>query len=62
MLSRLDPIDQALLDRFQRDFPLVPRPFTVLAETLGLSEALVIERLERTRHLQADKGTADTVQ
>jgi DNA-binding Lrp family transcriptional regulator len=49
MLSRLDPIDQALLDRFQRDFPLVPRPFTVLAETLGLSEALVIERLERLR-------------
>jgi DNA-binding Lrp family transcriptional regulator len=34
-----------LLDEFQRDFPLVPRPFAVLAERLGVDEAAVLELL-----------------
>lgn len=40
-----DPIDRALLDDWQRDFPVVARPFSVLAEHLGTTEADVIARL-----------------
>ncbi|WP_022705014.1 AsnC family transcriptional regulator [Pseudorhodobacter ferrugineus] len=45
MTHRLDKIDQHLLDDFQRDFPLVPRPFAQLGQALGLTEAEVILRL-----------------
>jgi DNA-binding Lrp family transcriptional regulator len=44
-MDRLDPTDLALLDRFQRDFPLEPRPFARVAARLGLGEAEVIDRL-----------------
>jgi DNA-binding Lrp family transcriptional regulator len=43
----LDALDRRLLDDFQRDFPLRPRPFAALAERLGVSEAEVLERLRR---------------
>ena len=33
-----DPTDRRLLDDFQRDFPVTPRPFAILAEEVGLSE------------------------
>jgi DNA-binding Lrp family transcriptional regulator len=45
--AALDALDRRLLDDFQRDFPLDPRPFTALAERLGVSEADVLERLHR---------------
>lgn len=45
MISRIDPIDRSLLDDFQRDFPLVARPFVELARQVGLSEDEVLERL-----------------
>ena len=35
MMQRLDPLDRRLLDEFQRDLPLVPRPFAAMADTLG---------------------------
>lgn len=44
-MDRLDPIDLALLDRFQRDLPLDPRPYARIAVKLGLSEAEAIDRL-----------------
>ncbi len=44
-----DPIDRRLLDDFQRDFPIVERPFQVLADALGLEEAEVLDRLARMR-------------
>ena len=44
-----DPIDRRLLDEFQRDFPVTERPFKVLAATLGVDEADVLDRLERMR-------------
>jgi siroheme decarboxylase len=44
-MDRIDPTDLALLDRFQRDLPLEPRPFARIAVKLGLSEAAVIDRL-----------------
>lgn len=46
-MDRIDPTDLALLDRFQRDFPLEPRPFARIAVRLGLAEAEVIDRLNR---------------
>jgi DNA-binding Lrp family transcriptional regulator len=38
-----------LLDEFQRDFPLVPRPFAALAERLGTDEATVLDLLAQLR-------------
>lgn len=49
MISQLDPIDQRLLDEFQRDFPLDPQPFAVIAQALDLPEADVIARLTALR-------------
>ncbi|NIA69695.1 Lrp/AsnC family transcriptional regulator [Pelagibius litoralis] len=43
----LDPIDHALLDGWQRDFPLVSRPFAVIGQQLDLSEDQVLDRLRR---------------
>ncbi|MEZ5797837.1 MAG: AsnC family transcriptional regulator [Paracoccaceae bacterium] len=50
-MSGIDPIDLALLDGFQRDLPLVPRPFAEIGARLGLEEADVIARLS---HMQAE--------
>ena len=44
-MERLDPLDLRLLDGFQRDFPLVPRPFAAIGAELGLGEGEVIWRL-----------------
>ena len=41
----LDPAELALIDGWQRNFPLLPRPYLHIAHTLGLSEAEVIDRL-----------------
>lgn len=46
-MDRLDPIDLRLLDGFQRDLPLVSRPFAAMGVKLGLEEAEVIDRLAR---------------
>jgi siroheme decarboxylase len=43
----MDAIDRRLLDEFQRDFPLAPRPYALLAARLGLAEDEVIDRLTR---------------
>lgn len=41
-----DPINQALLDRYQRDFPMVAQPYAQIGDDLGLAEADVIKRLD----------------
>lgn len=46
-------LEGTLLDRFQRDFPLMPRPFAEIARRLGTDEATVIETLA---HLQAERA------
>lgn len=43
----LDALGRRLLDDFQRNFPLHPRPFAALAERLGVGETEVLERLRR---------------
>ena len=44
-----DPVDQRLLDEWQRDFPLVSRPFASIGQVLGLDEDQVITRLDRLK-------------
>ena len=43
----LDEHDRRLLDALRDGLPLVPRPYAALAETVGLPEGEVLERLER---------------
>lgn len=52
-LHVLDETDRRLLDDFQHDFPLTPRPYADLAERLGTSEADVMERLARLQQAGA---------
>jgi DNA-binding Lrp family transcriptional regulator len=51
MAMTLSTTQQRLLDEFQRDLPLVPRPFAAIADRLGIDEEAVLALLER---LQAD--------
>jgi len=44
-----DAIDRRLLDDWQRDFPLEPRPFARLAGELGITEHEVLARLSALR-------------
>lgn len=52
----LDPVDARLIDRLHSGFPLVERPFTVVAAELGMPENELLERLrallsqDRLRH------------
>ncbi|KAA3629513.1 MAG: Lrp/AsnC family transcriptional regulator [Proteobacteria bacterium] len=39
-------LERRLLDEFQQEFPLSPRPFAEMAERLGVSEAEVVETLK----------------
>jgi DNA-binding Lrp family transcriptional regulator len=45
----LDDVDASVINLLQDGFPLVPRPFAVVGEQLGLSEAEVMERVRRLR-------------
>jgi DNA-binding Lrp family transcriptional regulator len=51
------PLEFKLLNDYQRDFPLVPRPFRFLAEQHFVSESVVIESLRRLR----DEGSVSRV-
>ncbi|MBG6147441.1 Lrp/AsnC family transcriptional regulator [Roseibium album] len=44
-----DPLDLKLLDDWQRNFPLEPRPFSRISLELGCSEADVIGRYEKLK-------------
>ena len=57
MMIHLSALERELLDAFQRDFPLVERPYAVLAERLGVAEHEVIETLERLQ----DRGCISRV-
>ncbi|BAN34222.1 AsnC family transcriptional regulator [Sulfuricella denitrificans skB26] len=43
--TQMTDLELHLLNDYQRDFPLVPAPFGVIAGRLGVSEALVLETL-----------------
>ena len=44
--SELDATDKALLDIIQTAFPLDPRPYRVLGETLGIAEEEALARVK----------------
>ncbi len=48
----MDKLDRKLLDVIQTDFPMVPRPYAVLGENLGMGEE---ETLSRVRELKKRK-------
>ncbi len=60
-MEHWDPIDARLLDEFQRDLPLVERPFSVIAATLCIPEDEVIERLTRLKAIGAVARVGATV-
>jgi DNA-binding Lrp family transcriptional regulator len=53
----MDRLAKRLLNDFQRDFPLVSRPYAAIAEKIGASEDAVIAMLEALR----DEGTISRV-
>lgn len=53
MSIALSPLEQRLLDGWQRDLPLTPRPFAVIAKTLGSDEASVLDMLAKLRRAGA---------
>jgi DNA-binding Lrp family transcriptional regulator len=44
-LDALDTLDRRLLDDFQQDVPICPRPYAAMAERVGSDEETVIARL-----------------
>ncbi|MFB6093129.1 MAG: Lrp/AsnC family transcriptional regulator [Haloquadratum sp.] len=45
----LDDVDAALIDGYQSDFPVVERPFRVVADDLGITESAALDRVRRLR-------------
>jgi DNA-binding Lrp family transcriptional regulator len=48
---KLSEAERRLLDEYQRGLPLEPRPFARVAETLGISEQQVLDRLQRLQDI-----------
>ena len=48
-MRELDPIDSAILNRIQSDFPITSRPFLAVANELGLTEKDVLDRVARLK-------------
>jgi DNA-binding Lrp family transcriptional regulator len=46
-INELDALDKSLLNTIQDGFPLVPEPYRVIGERLGLTSEAVRERLQR---------------
>lgn len=45
--ASLGELERRLIDAFQRDFPVVPRPYAEMAAAVGVAESEVIEALDR---------------
>lgn len=48
----LSDLERRLLDEWQRDFPLVPRPYAAMAERLGIEEPALLAILARLEERQ----------
>ena len=53
----LEAADYSIVNRWQRDFPLEPRPFALIAREAGLSEDETLSRFARLR----DQGVIDRI-
>ena len=47
MSAALDPIDRAIVNALQGEFPICERPFAAAAEALGIDEEDLIARIDR---------------
>ena len=47
MTAALDPIDRAIVNALQGEFPICERPFAAAAEALGIGEEDLIARIDR---------------
>lgn len=45
----IDDVDRNILNRIQSEFPITTRPYRIIAEDLGLSEAEVLKRVSRLK-------------
>ncbi|MFB6308346.1 MAG: Lrp/AsnC family transcriptional regulator, partial [Haloarculaceae archaeon] len=45
--ERIDAVDARLVDEYQSGFPVEPRPFEAVGQSLGILEREVIGRVER---------------
>jgi DNA-binding Lrp family transcriptional regulator len=57
-----DGMDLRILDALQDDIPLVPRPYAVLAERLGISEQVFLERVHCLRVAGIVRSIAPTLE
>ncbi|NOQ65129.1 MAG: Lrp/AsnC family transcriptional regulator [Methyloprofundus sp.] len=48
----LSPLDKQLLNNYQQEFPLSPRPYLSIAEALGTTEEVVLEAYRQLSHQQ----------
>lgn len=48
-MTKMDETDRAILNRIQSDFPIVSRPYLVVAQELSLDEDDVIRRITRLK-------------
>ena len=44
-----EPVSLQLIDNWQRDFPLIPRPYQIIADEMGVSEKDVLAQLQRLK-------------
>ncbi len=49
MAPEMDTLDKAILNRIQTRFPLMQRPYKSIAEDVGTTEEIVIERVARLK-------------
>ena len=47
--GNMDEIDKKILNMLQNEFPLVPCPFQVVADRLGIPEEDVLERVKKLK-------------
>ena len=47
MTAALDPVDRAIVNALQGEFPICERPFAAAAEALGIGEEDLIARIDR---------------
>lgn len=57
-----DALDLRILDALQQDIPLVPRPWEAVAARLGITEALLRQRLERLSREGIVRGISPVIE
>lgn len=50
-MTNMDDTDRAILNRIQSDFPIVSRPYLIVAQELDLEEGEVIRRITRLKDM-----------